>query len=194
MKKIKKSKSIIDETTINSSKIQENQQLSNELNKRIAYKSKHDISNFSKLSLLGTFLLFVIYASLCLFLVYYPLELSLYTVPMIYSSSILWIIMLGIFCGCSYTSFILIEKQGANKKTKITFLLLALSIVASVFFTNVLNLVWVALFISAISLFLSLVLVHELKKTNKKAYFIFLPCIVLCLYMTISYYVICMIN
>ena len=91
-------------------------------------------------------------------------------------------------------SFLIIEKQGANKKIIAEFITLAISTALSTILYYTFAFTWLPLFVSALSLFFSLVLLHELKKTNKKAYFINLFVCLICVYLIINYYVICLIN
>lgn len=135
-----------------------------------------------------------LYILLCLCIVFYSSNTSNITLTKANITSNFSLILFGIFYTLNLISFFIIEKQGANKKTKILFFALVISQTLAICLYYIFLIYWVSLFISAISLFFSLQLLHELKKTNKKAYFLNLPVCLICAYFVINFYIISMIN
>ena len=158
---------------------------------KIEYNTKEKIN--IKL-VIATLLLFAFYSCICLLLIHYPLELGKFLLPSIYLSTSFWIVCFGIIFTLGFISFSIIEKQGANIKLSWYYLFLGLFLTLEILLITMIELIWISLFLSAICLFLCLIILHELKKTNKKAYAFFLPCLIICAYASLNFYVIAMIN
>lgn len=169
---------------------------SKELSTNIEYlnSSNKEKSKTNFTIIIATILLFILYSCICLLLINYPFELGKYLLPEIFVSTSFWIICFGIIFALSFISFSIIEKQGANIKLNWYYLFFGIALTLEILFSTLVELIWTSLFLSAISLFLSLVILHEVKKTNKKAYAFFFPCLIICAYASLTFYVISMIN
>ena len=153
-----------------------------------------NIKTFNTLNVSTITTFVVMYAIVCLSIVTKATKTQNFVTNVINLSDTLMLVFFAVLFLVCIISFLIIEKQGANKKTKIYYYLLGTSLTINIVLFYTLSLIWASLFVSALSLFFSLLLLHELKKTNKKAYHLNLFVCLLCLYLVVNFYVISLIN
>ena len=148
----------------------------------------------SALSIFSIIFFIVVFALICSSIVFANSNIYNLNYSSINASTNIILLLLAITFLSFLISFYIIEKQGANTKTKVIYYIASCCIALSVvmFFSFVLT--WISLFISALSLFFNLILLHELKKTNKKAYYLHIPVCFICSYLIVYFYVLCLIN
>lgn len=155
---------------------------------------KQKIAKVNSTMILCSLILILLYGCICAIVITRPIEQSGYIIPSIYGHSAVWIVVSGGLFALLYSIYAIIEYQGANVKTKLYTALVAFIYLFCITFLNVAHLGFVSLFLLAFLLFVALLLNHELKKTNKKAYILSIPCIVIVCYALVCTYVLCIIN
>ena len=140
------------------------------------------------------FVFILLYAILCLAIVFCNESVYYLNKAIVNAGNSIMLILYAIFFVLNIISYSVVYKQGANKKTYTLFYLLTSFVVFGLALYYLFLLYWVTLFVCALGLFCSLMLLHELKKTNKKAYFLNIFVCLICAYSVIYFYVICMLN
>ena len=163
-------------------------------NIHLAKNSTNTTKTTSALSIFSIIFFITVYALICSSIVFANSNIYNLNYSSINASANIILLLLAIIFLSFLISFYIIEKQGANIKTKVLYYVASCCIILSVvmFFSFVLT--WISLFISALSLFFNLILLHELKKTNKKAHYLHIPACIICSYLIVYFYVVCLIN
>ena len=162
--------------------------------KHIVYKSTNtkEIKSEARLKFVIGFFCAVLITAIVLAFLLFPLENV--NLPTFYLNSLVWA---GIFAfilitGC--TSFTLITSQGANRKTFIYFFICICLLALNFCIAHIFHLFYVCLFVCAFLIYFAFLLLHEIRKTNLTAYYLFIPFCIFSIYNCTIYYFIAMLN
>lgn len=117
-----------------------------------------------------------------------------YTLPNIFPSPIIIIIVTSITYLFLMIGLLLVIKQGANKKVYGLYLANSISVIILITVIAVFRLFIIGLFISLLCVFLAFTLQHELTKLNKFAYYSFVPYSILIIIACVLIYLLTMLN
>lgn len=162
--------------------------------KKVVYKSQNNKYLLKDLSAKLVALIicaFSVAVCISLFLLFPYSGISL---PSFYLTKYLWLAIFFIVLVLSCSSLMLVTNQGANKKVFLYFCICASLLLLVLIVGHICKLFYVALFISAFLLYYALLLWHELKKTNKIAYYFFISFVLFTTFNVLIYYFIAVMN
>lgn len=162
--------------------------------KHIIYKSPNanELKKEYKAKIVIGVICFATIVAIILGFLFFPLDNV--AIPSFYLNEIIWAIIFSIILTTGAISFMLITNQGANKKTFLYFLICVLILTINFYLAHIFHLFYLCLFICAFLLYFAFLLLHELKKTNLTAYFLFVPFCIFSIYNVIIYYFLAMLN
>lgn len=114
--------------------------------------------------------------------------------PAFYLKTYVWVCVFGVILITGGISLMFVTNQGANKKVFIYFLLCGLLVLGNLVCSHIFHLFYVSLFFSAVLLYVAFLLLHELRKTNFTAYYLFIPFTLFAVFNVVIYYFITMLN